>query len=185
MYFHYWFLEAEHHPADAPVVVWYNGGPGASSLFGLLVELGPLQLNVESTRTSAFKKTGIPSLIYNKYGWTQVANLLIVDNPPPVGFSYCDPAGQSGDGYSCGDWNDSLVALANAEFLANWVAAFPEYSKSDLFITGESYAGIYVPNIAEQLVKNPRGVNLKGFAVGDGCMVCRIEIVGTWDDERA
>jgi carboxypeptidase C (cathepsin A) len=45
MYYHYWFVASQNNPATDPVVVWYNGGPGASSLYGLLVELGPFMLN--------------------------------------------------------------------------------------------------------------------------------------------
>lgn len=45
---HYIFIESESSPSADPVAVWYNGGPGASSMFGLLVELGPLLLNVDS-----------------------------------------------------------------------------------------------------------------------------------------
>lgn len=48
MYFHYWLVESEGNPATDPVMIWYNGGPGASSLFGLLQEWGPLRLTEDS-----------------------------------------------------------------------------------------------------------------------------------------
>jgi len=170
MLMHYWFVESESNPASDPVVMWYNGGPGASSLYGLLVELGPLMLNDDSLDEN-YQRTGIPSLIYNPYSWTKFASILVVDNPPPVGFSYCDPIGPTGDGFSCGNWNDSLVWQTNHRFLSNWIKKFPQFAQNDFYITGESYAGIYIPTIVEALVDKPiAGINLKGFAVGDGCI---------------
>lgn len=171
MHQHYWFVESENDPANDPVVVWYNGGPGASSLFGLLVELGPVLLNENSITSAAFNATGVPQLQANPYSWSKVANVLAVDNPPPVGFSYCDPAGPTGDGYSCGNWNDALVGTTNHAFLKAWIKEFPEFAQNDMFITGESYAGVYVPVIVREILKDPNsGLNLKGFAVGDGCI---------------
>lgn len=81
------------------------------------------------------------------------ATIIFCSNPPPIGFSYCDggkgspwgngKTGPGGDGYSCGPWNDALVAKANAAFLRNLFARdFPEFAKNELFITGESYAGV-------------------------------------------
>ena len=93
---------------------------------------------------------------------------MVVDNPPPVGFSYCTAAGPSGaskaapqrkhrrissfqrpahlappnagGGTSCGAWNDSLVATTQHTFLANFIKQMPQYAKSDMYITGESCA---------------------------------------------
>jgi hypothetical protein len=62
MFVHWVFIESENDPSTDPVVVWYNGGPGASSMFGLFVELGPLFLNAQSLQGS-FTTTGIPQLV--------------------------------------------------------------------------------------------------------------------------
>lgn len=120
----------------------YNGGPGASSLFGLFVELGPLLLNDLSLADPLYNATGIPQLVRNPWGWSSVANLLVVDNPPPVGFSYCEPAGVKGDGYSCGNWTDDLAAVANAQALRNFGALFPSSFAGGVYLIGESYAGV-------------------------------------------
>jgi len=69
---------------------------------GLFVEMGPLLLSSLSVRTAAYNDTGVPTLYKNPYAWTKVANLLILNGPAPVGYSYCTPAGPSGDGNSCG-----------------------------------------------------------------------------------
>ena len=51
---HYWYIESEGSPEADPLLVWTNGGPSASSMFGLLVELGPLLLNDESVQTAEY-----------------------------------------------------------------------------------------------------------------------------------
>ena len=178
MYFNYIFLESENDPANDPVIVWYNGGPGAASMFGLFVELGPYYLNQDSLDDPKYKSTGIPQVQRNPYSWTKVANVIAVNNPPPIGFSYCEGGaggagkntGPGGDGYSCGSWNDTSVAKANHVFLKNlFHTDFPEFAKNELFIAGESYAGIYVPTIVREILADPGPLNLRGFAVGDGC----------------
>eukprot|EP01063_Lacrimia_lanifica_P011412 TRINITY_DN1819_c0_g3_i1.p1 TRINITY_DN1819_c0_g3~~TRINITY_DN1819_c0_g3_i1.p1 ORF type:complete len:519 (+),score=217.84 TRINITY_DN1819_c0_g3_i1:53-1609(+) len=170
-YFHYFAFEAEANPETAPVVFWYNGGPGASSLFGLFQELGPNYLNSWSMSTDAFKKTGIPTPMRNAKTWARAFNLIALDSPPPVGFSFCTEHGPSGGGTSCGPWKDTDVFKANhravTEIMKN---VFPEWQKKDIFITGESYAGVYVPGLVNEFVKDPAGLNVKGLAVGDGCM---------------
>ena len=75
-----------------------------------MVELGPFMFNDDSKKTASYNATKIPSPIANPYGWTKAASLLAISGPPPVGFSYCDAGGVSGDGYSCGDWDDTRAA---------------------------------------------------------------------------
>ena len=99
---HYFFVESENDPENAPLVVWSNGGPGASSFFGLFVEFGPFLLSGSSRRTQEYNETGVPTLYQNPYAWSKVANILIINAPAPVGYSYCMPEGPAGDGTSCG-----------------------------------------------------------------------------------
>lgn len=173
MYFHYWMVESEGNPATDPVIMWYNGGPGASSLFGMLQELGPLMLNSESY-DAKYNKTGIPSPKYNPFTWAKHATLIALDSPPPIGFSYCTEQGPAAGGTSCGPWTDDTVFKANHEAhktLFNKI--FPELKPNPFFFAGESYAGIYVPGFANALMDDPiPGLNFKGFAVGDGWTGC-------------
>mmetsp|Transcript_74205 Transcript_74205/g.162390 ORF Transcript_74205/g.162390 Transcript_74205/m.162390 type:complete len:511 (+) Transcript_74205:55-1587(+) len=172
MYEHYMFFESEGNPAKDPLIMWTNGGPGASSLMGSFTELGPYFVTTESLHTEAYKSTGVPTIFENPFRWTKLGNLLIRNLPPPIGFSYCDPVGPSGDGYSCGSWNDTKVAKHSANFMRNWMNTFPEYGSHDLYLSGESYAGVYVPMLARELLEGKDAVTkqLKGIMVGDGCL---------------
>lgn len=175
MYQHYILVESENNPATDPVVFWLNGGPGASSLFGLFVELGPLLLNDESFATAEYNATGVPSLIRNVYSWAANATIIAINCPAPVGWSFCDPPGPGGGGLSCGSWTDELTAAANFKLVEGIVAHYPERLASMWYITGESYAGVYVPMLADLILDAPaaspaRKIRFGGFAVGDGCM---------------
>mmetsp|Transcript_21512 Transcript_21512/g.54995 ORF Transcript_21512/g.54995 Transcript_21512/m.54995 type:complete len:520 (+) Transcript_21512:54-1613(+) len=167
----YTFWESEGNPAKDPLLVWSNGGPGAGSEFGAFTELGPMLLWDESLKTADYNATGVPSLFANPQAWTKVASLLIYDAPPPVGFSYChnDPGG---DGYSCGDWDDYRTARSVHTFLENWFIAFPDFAKHDLYLSGESYAGVYIPMLAREILEDDTSAtktHLKGMLIGDGC----------------
>ena len=121
------FVESENDPTTDPVVVWTNGGPGAASYFGLMTEVGPLYLDGTSLTTEEYKSTGVPTLYRNENSWTKFSNLLIINSPSPVGYSYCDPAGVSGSGTSCGTHNDTRTAIHSATYLENWMIAYPEF----------------------------------------------------------
>ena len=62
---HYFFVESENNSATDPLIIWTNGGPGASSFFGLFTELGPFNLDSYSLNTSDFNTTGVPTLWRN------------------------------------------------------------------------------------------------------------------------
>lgn len=147
---HYWFVESELKPANAPLVLWMNGGPGCSSVYGLLTENGPFRV------TFSGKK-----LFPNPFSWNKVANVLYLEAPAGVGFSYIP-------GSTNYTTDDNLTALNNYQALLSFFQKFPEYQGNDFYITGESYGGIYVPTLSVLVVNNTNNFNFKGFAVGNG-----------------
>ncbi|CAN6472437.1 unnamed protein product [Victoria cruziana] len=148
----YYFAEAETDPSSKPLVIWFNGGPGCSSLgVGAFSENGP------------FRPSG-NVLVRNEYSWNTEANMLFVEAPAGVGFSYS----KNTSDYE--GMNDERTARDNVAFLERWFLRFPEYKDRDLFITGESYAGHYIPQMAELLLlanRKQKQFNLKGIALGN------------------
>nr|XP_005986774.1 PREDICTED: lysosomal protective protein isoform X2 [Latimeria chalumnae] len=145
---HYWFVESQGSPADSPVVLWLNGGPGCSSLSGLLTEHGPFLIQPDGK-----------TLQYNPYSWNKIVNMLYLESPAGVGFSYSDDQNYT--------TNDTETSFNNYLAVKEFFRMFPEYIKNDFYISGESYGGIYVPTLAERVMKDP-SINLKGLAVGNG-----------------
>ncbi|KAF4320786.1 hypothetical protein BBO99_00004878 [Phytophthora kernoviae] len=145
----YWYAESRRSPDSDPVVLWLNGGPGCASSEGFFTENGPF----------VAKRDGTVGL--NPYGWNARANVVWVDSPSGVGYS--QPL-QNATGY----YNDDVVADRLRLFLAEFFPKYPELQGRDFYVTGESYAGMYVPFLVDRLVDDPLiGVNLKGFAIGN------------------
>lgn len=145
---HYWFVESSSNPKSDPVVLWMNGGPGCSSLHGFLTEHGPFRIQPDGKTLQPFP-----------FAWNQVANMIYLEAPAGVGFSYSDDGNYTTD--------DDDVARNNHLALQDFFRKFPEYSENDFFISGESYGGIYVPTLASVVLDDP-SINLKGFVVGNG-----------------
>jgi carboxypeptidase C (cathepsin A) len=61
------------------------------------------------------------------------------------------PFGPTGDGKSCGDWDDNRTATQSKNYLDNWMLNFPEFNNNSFFIVGESYAGVYIPTLVRKL----------------------------------
>lgn len=153
----YWLTEAVDHPSSKPLVLWLNGGPGCSSVaFGMGEEVGPFHINSDGK-----------TLYLNPYSWNQVANILFLDSPVGVGYSYSNT---SSDILNNGDKRTAADSLA---FLLKWLERFPQFKGRDFYITGESYAGHYVPQLSQAIVthngeKGEKSINLKGYMVGNG-----------------
>ncbi|CAL5428873.1 unnamed protein product [Camellia sinensis] len=161
----YYFVEADSpHPLLLPLTLWLNGGPGCSSLgFGAFMEHGPFQPRSDGV------------LLKNKYSWNLESNMLYVESPIGVGFSYSNT---SSDYIS---WNDTQTAQDNLQFIINWFKEFPSYRDSDLYLTGESYAGHYIPQLAALLLDynkqpNIKPVKLKAIALGNPLLDIEISV---------
>ena len=145
---HYHLTEAEapHDPATAPLLLFLAGGPGDSSFSSSFRGFGQLLLDERSLDDAAAEDDAPPRLIHHDFGWTRVANVLTLDSPPGVGYSL------SKDG--TGGWTDATVAADTAEVLRVLASQLhPAYRGRRFFIVGESYAGISVAMLAEEILR--------------------------------
>jgi carboxypeptidase D len=147
-YFHILVKSITHVPSKQPkskILFWFNGGPGCSSMDGMFLENGPLRFNTS---------TSPPSLRINEKGWWKEIDLVYVDHPP-------------GTGYSLGTFFDSTNQVVDnfETFLANFMEIYPMYQSSGIYLGGESFAGVWIPQIAKRLLKMKKPV--KGLVLGN------------------
>ncbi|KAL5830694.1 hypothetical protein ACOSQ4_016048 [Xanthoceras sorbifolium] len=167
----YYFVESPHNSSTNPLILWLNGGPGCSSFGnGAMTELGPFRVNSDGK-----------TLFQNKYAWNNVANVIFLESPAGVGFSYSNT---SSDYDRAGDKSTAIDAYT---FLVNWLERFPQYKSRDFYITGESYAGHYVPQLADtilfynKITTKQSVINLKGIAIGNGLLNDYTDALGSID----
>ncbi|CAF9904094.1 MAG: hypothetical protein HETSPECPRED_003356 [Heterodermia speciosa] len=155
----FWFFEARSNPADAPLTLWLNGGPGSDSLIGLFQELGPC--NVTENLTTQV----------NPYSWSEASNMLFLSQPLGVGFSYSEEelgslnpytGEQENSSYGIdGRWpviNASLIDTTDLAAIATWhvlqgfLSALPQLDSGvgaplgkTFNLWTESYGGHYGP----------------------------------------
>jgi cathepsin A (carboxypeptidase C) len=148
----FWMFESRNDPVNDPTVMWLTGGPGCSSMTGLLFENGPCKVSADGKTTTL-----------NPYSWTTNANVMWVDQPP-------------GTGFSKGKWDfgEDGVAEDMYQFLQVFFKAKPEYNKK-FFVTGESYAGHYIPAVTSRIFNGNSKlqdgdikIELKGMGIGNG-----------------
>eukprot|EP00931_Biecheleriopsis_adriatica_P016651 TRINITY_DN12224_c0_g1_i2.p1 TRINITY_DN12224_c0_g1~~TRINITY_DN12224_c0_g1_i2.p1 ORF type:complete len:484 (+),score=124.27 TRINITY_DN12224_c0_g1_i2:86-1537(+) len=148
----FWMFESRNDPANDPTVMWLTGGPGCSSMTGLLFENGPCKVNADGEGTTV-----------NPFSWNTRANVMWVDQPP-------------GTGFSKGTWdhNEDGVAEDMYQFLQALFKAMPQYNKK-FYVTGESYAGHFIPAVTHRIFEGNGKlseddvlINLKGMAIGNG-----------------
>ncbi|PSS33423.1 Serine carboxypeptidase-like [Actinidia chinensis var. chinensis] len=139
-----------------------------------LMELGKRSGLFGSTRM------GKLSLSPPSHAWNTEANLLFLDSPAGVGFSYTSTLV---DLQNVGDKRRAKDAYA---FLIKWFGRFPQYKHRPFYIAGESYAGHYVPQLSQLIVRGNKGIknpviNFKGFLVGNALLDDHYHYVGTFE----
>jgi hypothetical protein len=159
----FWYFESRKDPRNAPLTLWFNGGPGSSSMIGLMQENGPCLVNPDSRTTRI-----------NPNSWNNIANMLYIDQPAQVGFSYdklvnitldnasgsitptdfsYQPIPRQNLTYYVGTYpsqkshstanSTENSAVAMWHFLQTWITEFPEYqplnNKINLWTESVSY----------------------------------------------
>ncbi|XP_052758564.1 venom serine carboxypeptidase-like [Galleria mellonella] len=148
----FWYFPVENKAVnETPWIVWLQGGPGASSMTGLFDEIGPFKV-VDGT------------LIQNPYTWLQNHSLVFIENPVGTGYSFTDHV----DGYA----KDMATYSSHMyKALRQFLQIFPELRVAPLYISGESYAGKYVPSLAMEIHKHKDApgsdINLRGIMIGN------------------
>ncbi|KAK3422942.1 hypothetical protein EUGRSUZ_G03292, partial [Eucalyptus grandis] len=156
--FYYYFAEAGQNKDSMPLLLWLNGGPGCSSLaYGAMQELGPFRVYSDGK-----------TLYRNKFAWNIAANVLFLESPAGVGFSYSNTTSDYGSN------GDSDTAADNYVFLLNWLERFPDY------------AGHYIPQLAHNILYNNKKanetlINLKGIIIGNAAINDEAEERGMYE----
>jgi carboxypeptidase C (cathepsin A) len=176
----FWFFEARQvDPNEAPLTIWLNGGPGCSSTLGLFQENGPCRID----------ENGHP--VNNPYSWSNVSNMLYIDQPTQTGFSYSIPVpgildNKAQDIFilpnnSCPDWASALGSCGtfsdpNATYTADdtvdaapavwatlqgFMGVFPQYSRNKINLATESYGGTFAPVFAEYFKTQTTGTPIE------------------------
>lgn len=153
----FWFFESRSDPANDPVTLWLNGGPGSDSQIGLFQELGPCNITQNLTTQ------------WNPYAWNNVSNMLFISQPVGVGFSYEYEIEGSANEYTGVTENASYggvdgrypginigeisttdqAAVATWEILQGFYSVLPqldnEVESTEFNLATESYGGHYGP----------------------------------------
>lgn len=152
----YWFFESRNDPSTDPFIIWLTGGPGCSSILALLAENGPCTVNADGETTTL-----------NPFSWNSRANIMWIDQPAGVGFSYDNSTSDQRD------HDEPEVAEDLFKFLQEFFERHPKYREAEFYVFGESYGGHYVPSIGARihqgnLRKEGHRINLHGLGIGNG-----------------
>ncbi|GJE91542.1 alpha/beta hydrolase [Phanerochaete sordida] len=145
---YFWFFPPGPEGSLDDLIFWTNGGPGCSSLEGLLQENGPFSWSPGQAKATQ-----------NQYSWTNLSSVLWVEQPVGTGFSQGIP--------NIRDEND--LAEQFVGFMQQFLEVFSELKGKNFYLTGESYAGMYVPHITHYIYEHPTALDLKtkGFWISD------------------
>ncbi|OCH95860.1 peptidase S10, serine carboxypeptidase [Obba rivulosa] len=156
----FYFFESRRDPAKDDVMMWINGGPGCSSSMGLLMELGPCQIDMKNLSSNG--------TVWNPYSWNADANIFFLDQPIGVGFSYADHG-------ETVETTEDAARNVHA-FISIFFETFSQFAGRPLHLSGESYGGRYLPAFASYIVDQNRisiaqgrePLNLQSVLIGNG-----------------
>lgn len=143
----YWFFESRNDPVNDPVILWLNGGPGCSSMKGMMWVNGPGIIQSDLSHS------------YNPYSWNSNASVIWLDQPAGTGLSSSQEPVK----------NVEQLSKQVYEFLDQFFHEFPQYQNNKFHISGSSDAGLYVSSIgAEILRQQDRLFNFTSVSIVNG-----------------
>ena len=151
---HYVYVEALNMPDTAPLMIWFNGGPGCSSMSAFMQEHGPCVFYEDWSKEPQD----------NPEAWTDDISIIYMESPSQVGYN---------NNVKEYKFDDKNVGFDNLEAVKKFFELFPELKAKDLYLSGESYAGIYVPHLAKNILDFNKDaseedkINLIGFIIGN------------------
>jgi len=165
----FWYFPAQSGDPNAPTLLWLNGGPGFSSLFGMFNEIGPFYVSNDN----------FPELLPIPYTWNKEYSLVFIDNPVGTGFSYTE----SDFGFST---NEKEVAENLYSAVSQFFQLFPDLQDNDFYVCSESYGGKYNPSLSYKIweMNQQSGtvkIPLVGLSIGDGIMDPQTQTQGIAD----
>ncbi|XP_077546361.1 putative serine carboxypeptidase CPVL [Haemaphysalis longicornis] len=157
-------IKSEHNAPRKPLLLWLQGGPGKSSLFGQFLENGPVGIDAYSR------------LYRRNHSLTNNFNVIYLDQPVGSGFSFRVENGE--------DYPKTLeeASIHVTRFLKRFLRLFPEYTDADFYIAGESYGARSAVGVAQRvLAPHPKELrlNFKGVMLGAGFLFPLLDIINS------
>ena len=154
----YWLARARNNPDTAPIIIFFEGGPGGASSFDYVGPSGPFKFYKKN-----FSKVHPRAYLKGNTTWAENAHVLYPDFPLGVGFSTVTSRGLS--------FNGKQVQEQVVLFYTKFLEIYPEFKGRPIYVTGISYGGHWVPyaTTALKYSGNP-DINVKGFYISSGLM---------------
>ncbi|KAE9375155.1 carboxypeptidase S1 [Stipitochalara longipes BDJ] len=176
----FWFFESRKDPANSPLAIYIQGGPGFGSLISVGSENGPCSVNEDSNSTTL-----------NPWSWNNEVNILYIDQPAQTGFSYDVLTNGTLDqvsanisivDFSAGtpESNNTILvgtfpsqdanSTANTtaigahalwHFAQTWLQEFPAYKPAEnkIHLWTESFGGKYAPTFVTYFQEQNEKIN--------------------------
>ncbi|KAJ6445266.1 serine carboxypeptidase [Purpureocillium lavendulum] len=149
---YFWFFPSANadNEKKKEIVIWLNGGPGCSSLLGLVQENGPF-----------LWQEGMPAPVKNPWSWNLLTNVVWIEQPVTVGFSKGTSTVK----------NENDVARQFMGFWRNFIDTFGMQGYK-VYVVAESYGGMYGPYISSNMLdaNDKTYYDLRGMMIYDGLM---------------
>lgn len=157
-------IKATHEPRKKPLLLWLQGGPGKSSLFGQFLENGPLGINASG------------GLYYRHHTLVEQFHIIYLDQPVGSGFSFDEEE----------EYPSTLEEATTdiMRFLRRFLRLFPEYRGRSFYIAGESYGARSAIAAAQRLLTRypwELPLRLEGVMLGVGFIFPLLEIINSTD----